>query len=109
VGYSYFSAPVAQNSLALNDTIKNVGPTSTYIKRHRVEGNNDGGASRIDNMGSGAMVFDPSYTPVSSANGPDGTTTVAQPAQGIYTDRGWDFTNVWKKGATDLYPVFQWQ
>jgi hypothetical protein len=120
VGFNQFGDAVIEYSAALNSKITAdahfLNPDANAIKMHRVEGSDDSaaGVELDDNIGSTAIVYDPSpYTPVSAADGVDGTDTAAQPAQSVYEGLGWSFTTstqvgVWEMGTAG-YPLLQWQ
>jgi hypothetical protein len=107
VGYNYLNKANVEYSAALNPSISVAIQTDTFVKTHRVEGSTDGTAGLVGNIGNQSMTFSPPYSPVSYSNGPDGSDTVAQPSQTDYAALGWDFLNIWLKGATDSYPVLR--
>jgi hypothetical protein len=115
VGFNYVQTPVIEYSAALNTSITGVSygpsPSATAIIIHRVEGSANGATTLTNNIANAAMALDPPYTPVSAANGPDGADAAAQPGQTVYEGLGWTFGagGVWKKGATDPYPLLSWQ
>jgi hypothetical protein len=42
-------------------------------------------------------------------NGKDGADCDAKPAQSVYEDLGWDFSEVWTMDGSTGYPVLRWQ
>jgi hypothetical protein len=112
-GAQYFDAPTLQHCVALNTSITGSGSDSYNV--HRIAGPGHPNAAQSTWIGNiaGAPLFegersvepDPSDT---KADGYDGETCAAKPAQSAYEALGWDFASVWTMGSGG-YPVLRWQ
>ncbi|MDR3342763.1 MAG: cadherin-like beta sandwich domain-containing protein [Treponema sp.] len=96
--------------VAFNPLIESV-TTNTQNKIHRISATNTGGAAALShNMAYSGLTptGGTSYAADKGVDKVDGEDCVEKPAQTVYEEIGWDFSNVWKMGG-DGYPALKWQ